>query len=63
VTVTSSACFSSRISFHQSDQLRWEAASGPSSEVFHLMGEERVEPARITAAAVAGPDGLQNPAG
>jgi uncharacterized protein (DUF488 family) len=30
-------------------------------EVFHLMGEDRVEPARITAAAVPAPGGLHYP--
>lgn len=32
-------------------------------EVFHLMGEGRVEPARMTPAAVAAADGLRYPAG
>ncbi|HEX8222257.1 MAG TPA: DUF488 domain-containing protein [Allosphingosinicella sp.] len=31
-------------------------------EVFHLMGEDRVEPARLTPAAVPAPDGLHYPA-
>jgi uncharacterized protein (DUF488 family) len=32
-------------------------------EVFHLMGEDRVEPARMTEAAVPASDGLHYPAG
>lgn len=32
-------------------------------EVFHLMGEDRVEPARLTPGAVPAPDGLHYPAG
>jgi hypothetical protein len=32
-------------------------------EVFHLMGEDRVEPARMTPAAVPAPEGLHYPAG
>jgi uncharacterized protein (DUF488 family) len=31
-------------------------------EVFHLMGDDRVEAARLTPAAVAAPDGLHYPA-
>jgi uncharacterized protein (DUF488 family) len=32
-------------------------------EVFHLMGEGRVEPAKLSPGAVAAPDGLHYPAG